>query len=62
MKYRLTKTQVKMLIDGKHIMNGRSKFYADGGALETLKLIDSKDAYNMFDILIIDGYLEIVEK
>lgn len=62
MKYRLTKAQVKMLIDGKVIESGRKKFYANGGALDTLKLIDSRDAYNLFDVLIVDGCLNIVEK
>ena len=52
MKYRGTKSQVKMLINGKSLTNQRRKFTANNETIENLKLIDENNMYDNFNIII----------
>lgn len=62
MKARLTKTQIKMLIEGKTISDGRLKYAADASLKEALKLIDERDAYPLLDVIVENGYISVTEK
>ena len=50
MKYRLDRMQVRMLIDGKDLRNGRVRIGASPELREELKRFDQLDAYEFFDV------------
>ncbi|WP_455649242.1 hypothetical protein [Enterocloster citroniae] len=62
MKARLTKTQIKMLIEGKTISDGRLKYAADENLKKALRLIDESDAYHLLDVIVENGYISVAEK
>lgn len=63
MRYRLTKTQVKRLIDGKYVTDGSGRKYAAGDNMkEVLQILDEKDLYDKFDVIIEDGKFDLVKK
>lgn len=62
MKARLTKTQIKMLIEGKTISDGRLKYAADENLKKALRLIDERDAYHLLDVIVENGYINVTEK
>lgn len=62
-KYRLCKAQIRCLLKGKPVVDGRGrKFYASEKVKETLQLIDSKNAYDKFDIFLDYGCIDIIAK
>ena len=63
MKYRLTKTQIKMLIDGKPVQRNRIKIFPTTSVKEALEIIDNNNLYDEYDVLIDEANcLNIVEK
>lgn len=63
MKYRLTKTQVKRLLDGNYVVDGSGrKFYAGKNIKEVLQKLDELNAYDKFDAIIEDGKFDLVKK
>ncbi|WP_373262207.1 hypothetical protein [Hungatella hathewayi] len=62
MKARLTKTQIKMLIEGKTISDGRLKYAADENLKKALRLIDERDAYHLLDVIVENGCISVTEK
>ena len=62
MKYRLTKLQIKRLIEGKPVINGRQKLYADDKVKDALKTFDERNLYDKYDVILEDGGLDIKEK
>lgn len=62
MKARLTKTQIKMLIEGKTISDGRLKYAADENLKKALRLIDERAAYHLLDVIVENGYINVTEK
>lgn len=62
-KYRLSKANVQCLLKDKPIVDGHGrKYYANITLKEALQRIDSNDAYDMFDIFMEDGGIDIVTK
>ena len=60
MKYRLTKLQVKRLIDGKSVQTGSGiKIYASESLKEGLKNLDKNNVYPVCDIFLDTSTKEI---
>lgn len=63
MKYKLTKMQIKMLIEGKPVQRNRTKIYPTTSVKEALEIINNNNLYDQYDVLIDEAnYLNIVEK
>ena len=63
MKYRLGKLQVRRLINGGYVADGRGKRYTASKELrEALKDIDDKDLYGNIDIFLEDGLIDVARK
>lgn len=63
MRYRITKTQAKMLMEGKPLSIGRRKIYADKEVKDIFQQISDLDAFDRFDIFVDDKCgLEIKKK
>lgn len=54
MRFRITKQQVKMLINGKPLTNGRQKIYIDNEGIKQLKIINEKNLYGKIDLFLTD--------
>ena len=50
MRYRVTKKQVEMLIEGKPLSMGGKKIYANGEVKESLKLLVNANALDSVEI------------
>lgn len=55
MRFRISKFQAKMLLDGKPLVNGRRKMYADENVKKQLSVIDDADAYDRVEMFIEDN-------
>ena len=62
MRYKLTKLQIKRLIDGKPVINGRQKLYADSKVKDALKAFDERNMYDKYDVILENGGIDIREK
>lgn len=62
-RYKLGKLQVKRLIEGKCVVDGHGrKFAADEETKKYLEIIDSRNLYDKYDIIIDGRAIDIVEK
>lgn len=55
MRFRISKFQAKMLLEGKPLVNGRRKMYATEDVKKDLKIIDEADAYDRVEMFIEDN-------
>lgn len=63
MKYILTKAQIKRLIDGKHVSDGRGrKLTAGDNIKEVLRALDERNLYDKYDAIIENGSFDLVRK
>ena len=64
MRYRLDKTQNKMLLNGKSLSAGRKTIRVGGEVKEALKIIDNRNLYDRFDVIfdMTDGCVDINAK
>lgn len=63
MKYILTKTQIKRLIDGKHVTDSRGKkIVAGDNVKEVLRKLDELNLYDTYDAIIENGSFDLVKK
>ena len=63
MKYKLTKVQIKMLLDGKPIQRNRNKIYASSYVKEVLEIINNNNLYDQYDVLVDDkNNLDVLER
>lgn len=62
-RYRLGKPQVRRLINGQDVQDGRGRRYAASDEVKkALKEIDDSGAYDRIDIFMRDGGIELVER
>lgn len=62
-RYKLSKSQVKRLLDGGYVMDGHGRKYQAGENLkEVLQTIDNLDAYDKYDLIIENGEFDLVRK
>ena len=63
MKYILTKAQIKRLIDGKYVSDGRGrKLTAGDNIKEVLRVLDERNLYDQYDAIIENGSFDLVRK
>ena len=64
MRYRLDKTQVKMLLNDKPLRAGRRSIRVGGEIKDAFKLIDDNNLYHKYDIIVDmdDGAVDIFNK
>ena len=63
MKYVLTKAQIKRLIDGKYVMDGRGrKYFASKEVKENLRELDENNLYDEYSVVVEGNALDILEK
>lgn len=63
MKYRLTKLQVKRLLDDKPVVDSRGrKFFASKEVKDALKMVDENNLYDQFDVFMENNALDIIKK
>ena len=62
-KYKISKAQVKRLIEGNPVVDGHGrKFYANGDVKNLLVAIDTRNLYHKYDLIVENGTLDIVTK
>ena len=64
MKYRLDKTQVRMLLNDKPLRTGRRSILVGSEIKDAFKLIDKNDLYHKYNIVVDmdDGAVDIFNK
>ena len=63
MKYKWTKVQIKMLLDGKPIQRNRDKIYASSYVKEVLEIINNNNLYDQYDVFVDDkNNLDVLER